>query len=96
MKAIWNGEVLAQSDDTVVVENNHYFPPASLKSPVFQRVEYDDQLPLEGHSELLQRRGERQGQQGCGLAVCGSKIRCGKYHWPHRVLEGCRCDALKR
>ena len=26
MKAIWNGTVIAQSDDTVVVEGNHYFP----------------------------------------------------------------------
>jgi len=26
MKAIWNDTVIAQSDDTVVVEGNHYFP----------------------------------------------------------------------
>ena len=26
MKAIWNGTVIAESDDTVVVEGNHYFP----------------------------------------------------------------------
>ncbi|HSQ72618.1 MAG TPA: DUF427 domain-containing protein [Rubrivivax sp.] len=31
MKAIWNGTVVAESDDTVVVEGNHYFPAASLK-----------------------------------------------------------------
>ena len=31
MKAIWNGTVVAQSDDTVLVEGNHYFPQASLK-----------------------------------------------------------------
>lgn len=31
MKAIWNNTVIAQSDDTVVVENNHYFPLASVK-----------------------------------------------------------------
>jgi len=31
MKAIWNGVVIAESDDTVVVEGNHYFPDASLK-----------------------------------------------------------------
>ena len=31
MKAIWNGVVVAQSDDTVVVEGNHYFPETSLK-----------------------------------------------------------------
>jgi uncharacterized protein (DUF427 family) len=30
MKAIWNGAVIAQSDETVVVEGNHYFPENSL------------------------------------------------------------------
>jgi uncharacterized protein (DUF427 family) len=31
MKALWNGVVIAQSDDTVVIEGNHYFPTSSLK-----------------------------------------------------------------
>ena len=31
MKAIWNNTVVAESDDTVVLEGNHYFPEASLK-----------------------------------------------------------------
>lgn len=30
MKASWNGAVIAQSDDTVVVEGNHYFPESAL------------------------------------------------------------------
>lgn len=30
VKAIWNGTVLAESDHTVVVEGNHYFPPGSV------------------------------------------------------------------
>ncbi len=30
MKAVWNGVVLAESDETVVVEGNQYFPPASV------------------------------------------------------------------
>ena len=31
MKATWNGTVIAESDDTVVVEGNHYFPANSLR-----------------------------------------------------------------
>jgi uncharacterized protein (DUF427 family) len=31
MKAIWNGAVIAESNDTVVVENNHYFPSQAVK-----------------------------------------------------------------
>jgi uncharacterized protein (DUF427 family) len=30
MKAIWNGTVIAESEDTKVVEGNHYFPPESV------------------------------------------------------------------
>lgn len=36
MKAIWNGQVLAESDDTVVVERNHYFPASSLDMAFFR------------------------------------------------------------
>lgn len=31
MKATWNGTVIAESNDTVLVEGNHYFPESSLK-----------------------------------------------------------------
>ncbi len=31
MRAMWNGTVLAESTDTVVVEGNHYFPPDSVR-----------------------------------------------------------------
>ena len=30
MRAVWNGKVIAESDSTVVVEGNHYFPADSL------------------------------------------------------------------
>lgn len=36
MKASWNGLVVAESDDTVVVEGNHYFPRASLREELFR------------------------------------------------------------
>lgn len=36
MKAVWNGEVIAESDDTVVVEGNHYFPRAALRDDVLE------------------------------------------------------------
>lgn len=31
MKATWNGELIAESDDTVIVEGNHYFPADSVR-----------------------------------------------------------------
>jgi uncharacterized protein (DUF427 family) len=36
MKATWKGEVLAESDDTVVVEGNHYFPVESINREHFR------------------------------------------------------------
>ena len=30
-KAIWNGAVIAESEQTVVVEGNHYFPPQAVR-----------------------------------------------------------------
>ena len=39
VKAIWNGTVIAESNDTVVVDNNHYFPRESLKSEFFRAAE---------------------------------------------------------
>ncbi|HLP88837.1 MAG TPA: DUF427 domain-containing protein [Nostocaceae cyanobacterium] len=35
-KATWNGAVLAESDNTVVVEGNHYFPPETVNKEYLQ------------------------------------------------------------
>ncbi len=35
MKAEFNGQVIAESDETVVVERNHYFPASSIKQEFF-------------------------------------------------------------
>lgn len=47
-KAVWNGITLAQSDDTVVVEGNHYFPPDSLVSEHFEDSDYHSVCPWKG------------------------------------------------
>ena len=39
MKAIWNNQVIAESEDTVVVEGNHYFPPESIKDEFFEKTD---------------------------------------------------------
>ena len=35
MKAVWNNTVIAESDSTLVIEGNHYFPPDSIKKEFF-------------------------------------------------------------
>ena len=39
MQAIWNDVVIAESDDTVIVEGNHYFPFDSIKQEYFKKTE---------------------------------------------------------
>jgi len=36
MKAVWNGKTIAESNDTVVVEGNHYFPAEALNREFIQ------------------------------------------------------------
>lgn len=36
VKAIWNGVTIADTDDTVVVENNHYFPLSAIDSAMLK------------------------------------------------------------
>ena len=50
MKAIWNGQVLAESDDTVVVETNHYFPPESINKEFFQANDNHSTCPWKGEA----------------------------------------------
>ena len=37
VKVVYNGTVLAESNDTIVVEGNHYFPPSSVKEDLFTK-----------------------------------------------------------
>ena len=39
VKATWNGAVLAESDQTIMVEGNHYFPPNSIHAEYFVQVD---------------------------------------------------------
>ena len=48
MKATWKGKVLAESDDTVVVENNHYFPADSIKKEYFRESATHTTCPWKG------------------------------------------------
>ena len=48
MKAVWNGTVIAESNTTVVVEGNHYFPPDSIKAPYFLASTQTSVCPWKG------------------------------------------------
>lgn len=48
MKAVWNGKVIAQSDATVVVESNHYFPSDAIAKEYFERSSTSTHCPWKG------------------------------------------------
>ena len=48
MKAVWNDKVIAQSDDTVVVEGNHYFPMDAVNKDYLRESDYTTHCPWKG------------------------------------------------
>ncbi len=50
MKATWNGATLAESDRTVVVENNHYFPADAVHREYFKETDTHTTCPWKGQA----------------------------------------------
>jgi len=50
MKASWHGTAIAESDDTIVVEGNHYFPPDSIRREFFQKSDQRTHCPWTGEA----------------------------------------------
>jgi uncharacterized protein (DUF427 family) len=48
MKAVWKDQVIAESDDTVVIENNHYFPLESVNRDLLQDSDTTTGCPWKG------------------------------------------------
>jgi uncharacterized protein (DUF427 family) len=49
-RATWNGAVLAESDQTVVVEGNHYFPPEDVRDEYFEPSHSHTTCPWKGEA----------------------------------------------
>ena len=50
IKATWNGATLAESDETIVVEGNHYFPPDAVSRDYFQPSATHTTCPWKGEA----------------------------------------------
>jgi len=50
MKAVWKNTVIAESDDTVMVEGNHYFPESSLKREFISFSNHKTSCPWKGQA----------------------------------------------
>jgi uncharacterized protein (DUF427 family) len=68
MKAIWNGQVIAESTDTVVVEGNHYFPLESVNRSFLEHSPTTSVCPWKGTANYYSLRvnGARNAAQIAG------------------------------
>jgi uncharacterized protein (DUF427 family) len=69
-KAIWNGRVIAESDETVVVEGNHYFPAGSVDQALLVDSATRTRCPWKGTANYYD------------LVVDGEVNRDAAWHYP--------------
>ena len=53
MRATWNGAVIAESDETVVVEGNHYFPREGVREELLAPSDHTSRCPWKGKASYL-------------------------------------------
>jgi uncharacterized protein (DUF427 family) len=70
VRAIWNGAVLAESDRTVVVEGNHYFPAQAIKREHFEPSDRTSVCPWKGVASYLD------------VVVDGQRNRAAAWYYP--------------
>ena len=56
MRAIWNGRTIAESDDTVVVEGNHYFPRSAVNDEYLAASATTSVCPWKGTASYVTLR----------------------------------------
>ena len=84
MKAIWRDTVIAESQKTILLEGNHYFPPESLVQEYFAFSNHKSTCPWKGQAsykslsingEMLQQASLRAVQALRELAVLAVSLR---------------------
>ena len=70
MKATMNGTVIAESDETIVIENNHYFPPDSIKHEFLQENNHRSTCPWKGEAHYYD------------VTVDGKQSKNAAWHYP--------------
>lgn len=70
IKAIYNGAVIAETEQTVRVEGNHYFPPEAMNKAYFQATEHNTICPWKGTASYYD------------IVVDGKVYRNGAWYYP--------------
>ena len=70
VKAIWNDQILAESNDTIQLEGNHYFPSESINKEYFENSDHHSTCPYKGEASYQT------------LVVNGEKNKDAAWHYP--------------
>lgn len=60
MKAIWKNNIVAESDDTIIIEGNHYFPPDAINSKFFKPTDTRTVCPWKGEASYFTLHADGQ------------------------------------
>lgn len=71
MRAIYNNQVIAESDNTIVIEGNHYFPPNSVKKEFLTESNTNTTCPWKGVASYY------------NVVVNGEKASDAAWYYPH-------------
>ncbi len=87
-KATWAGKTIADSNSTVEVEGNQYFPPRRRLQKFPKAQQSHQRMPVERHRPLLSRRSRRHEKRKCRLVLPRTQARRLPNQRPRGLLEG--------
>lgn len=71
IQAKWNNQIIAESNDTIQLEGNHYFPSESINKEFFENSDYHTTCPHKGEASYQT------------LVVNGEKNKDAAWHYAH-------------
>ncbi|KAF5315045.1 hypothetical protein D9619_007410 [Psilocybe cf. subviscida] len=75
MRVLLDGHLLAQSNDTIVVENNHYFPPDSVRTALLEKSDTSSVCPWKGTAHYY------------NAVVNGKKVSDVAWYYPETITD---------
>lgn len=64
MEAVWNNKIIAKSDETIIVEGNHYFPPNSINKEYLEESSQTTVCPWKGTAAYFNIEVDGQSNKG--------------------------------
>ncbi|MDN4646391.1 DUF427 domain-containing protein [Arthrobacter sp. PsM3] len=92
-KAMWNGAVIAESDNTVMVEGNHYFPRSSVNAEYLEDSSHSSVCPWKGEAGYYSLVVDGQRNQDAAWFYAEPKADAGHIKGHFAFWRGVRVEA---